>query len=76
MRMLGNGVLILMASAASVLSGYKSLGQSLDDGAARTQLAEEITKKYGVRVGGDLSLTQLYAIIVGLNEICFDTGTL
>ena len=74
MRMLGNGVLILMASAASVLSGYNSLGQSLDDGVARTQLAEEITKKYGVRVGGDLSLTQLYEIIVGLNEICSSVG--
>jgi hypothetical protein len=69
MSMLGNGVLILMASAALVLSGYNSLVQSLDDSAARTQLAEEITKKYGVRMGGDLSLPQLYALIVGLNEI-------
>ena len=75
MRMPGNGVLIFwIASAASALSGYNSLGQSLDDGAARTQLAEEITKKYGVRVGGDLSLTQLYEIIVGLNEICSSVG--
>jgi hypothetical protein len=74
MRMLGNGVLILIASAASALSGYNSLGQSLDDGVARTQLAEEITKKYGVRAGGDLSLTQLYEIIVGLNEICSSVG--
>jgi hypothetical protein len=67
--MIGNGVLILMASATLVLSGYDSLGQSIDDSAARAQLAEEITQKYGVRVGADLSLTQLYAIIVGLNEI-------
>ena len=74
MRMFGNGVLTLMALAASVLSGYNSLGQSLDDSAARTQLAEEITKKYGVRVGRDLSLTQLYEIIVGLNEICSSVG--
>jgi hypothetical protein len=72
--MLGNGLLILIASAASALSGYNSLGQSLDDDVARTQLAEEITKKYGVRVGGDLSLTQLYEIIVGLNEICSSVG--
>ena len=47
MRMLGNGVLILMALAASVLSGNNGLGQSLDDSAARTQLAQQITKKYG-----------------------------
>jgi hypothetical protein len=53
----------------SVLS-YNSLGQSLDDSVARAQLAEEMTQKYGVRVGGDLSLTQLYLIVAGLNEIC------
>ena len=47
--MIGNGVLILMASAALVLSGYNSLGQSLDDSTARAQLAEGITQKYGVR---------------------------
>jgi hypothetical protein len=70
MSMLENGVLILMASAALVLSGYNSFGQSVDDSAARAQLAEEITQKYGVRAGADLSLTQLYAIVVGLNEIC------
>ena len=70
MSMIGNGVLFLMASAALVLSGYNSLGQSLDDSAARAQLADEITHKYGVQVGADLSLTQLYAIVVGLNEIC------
>jgi hypothetical protein len=69
MSMIGNGGLILMASAALVLSGYNSLGQSLDDSAARAQLAKEITQKYGVRVGADLSLTQLYAIVVGLGEI-------
>jgi hypothetical protein len=69
MSMIGNGVLILMASAALVLSGHDSLGQSLDDSAARAQLAEEITQKYGVRVGADLSLTQLYGIVAGLNEI-------
>jgi hypothetical protein len=69
MSMLGNGVLILMASAALVLAAYNSPGQSLDDSAARAQLAEEITKKYGVRTGGELSLPQLYALIVGLNEI-------
>jgi hypothetical protein len=69
MSMIGSGVLISMASVALVLSGYNSLGQSLDDSAAREQLAEEITQKYGVRVGGDLSLTQLYAIVAGLNEI-------
>jgi len=70
MSMMGNSVLIVMASAALVLSGYNSLGQSLDDSAARARLAEEITQKYGVRVGGDLSLTQLYVIVAGLNEIC------
>jgi hypothetical protein len=69
MSMIGNGGLILMASAALVLSGYNSLGQSLDDSGARAQLAKEITQKYGVRVGADLSLTQLYAIVVGLGEI-------
>jgi tetrahydromethanopterin S-methyltransferase subunit G len=69
MSVIEKGVLILMASAALVLSGYNSLGQSVDDSAARAQLAEEITQKYGVRVGADLSLTQLYAIVVGLNEI-------
>jgi hypothetical protein len=69
MSMIGKGLFILTASAALVLSGYNSLGQSLDDGAARARLAEEITEKYGVRVGGDLSLTQLYAIVAGLNEI-------
>jgi hypothetical protein len=70
MSMMGNSVLIVMASAALVLSGYNSLGQSLDDSAARAQLAEEITQKHGVRVGGDLSLRQLYVIVAGLNEIC------
>ena len=69
MSMMGNGILIVMVSSALVLSEYNSLGQSLDDSAARAQLAEEITQKYGVRVGGDLSLTQLYAIVAGLNEI-------
>jgi hypothetical protein len=68
-RLIGNGVLILMASAALVLSGRDSLGQSLTDSATRAQLAEEITQKYGVRAGGDLSLTQLYGIVAGLNEI-------
>ena len=58
-----------MASAALVLSGRDSLGQSLTDSATRAQLAEEITQKYGVRAGGDLSLTQLYGIVAGLNEI-------
>jgi tetrahydromethanopterin S-methyltransferase subunit G len=69
MSMMGSGILIVMVSSALVLSEYNSLGQSLDDSAARAQLAEEITQKYGVRVGGDLSLTQLYAIVAGLNEI-------
>ncbi len=69
LSMIGNRVLVLMASAALVLSGHNSHGQSLDDSAARAQLAEEISEKYGVRVGGDLSLTQLYAIVAGLNEI-------
>jgi hypothetical protein len=69
MSVIRNGVLILMASAALVLSWRDSRGQSLDDSAARAQLAEEITQKYGVRVGGDLSLTQLYGVVAGLNEI-------
>jgi hypothetical protein len=38
-RMTKNGVLILMASTALVLFGYESFGQSLDDSAARAQLA-------------------------------------
>jgi len=49
-----NGVLILMVSTALVLFGYESFGQSLDDSAARAQLATEITQKYGVQVGKDL----------------------
>ena len=67
--MMRNGVLMLAASAALVLAGYNSLGQSVDDVAARAQLTKEINQKYGVRVSSDLSLTQLYAIVVGLNEI-------
>jgi tetrahydromethanopterin S-methyltransferase subunit G len=70
MSNIGNGVLILMASAALLLSAYDSLGQSIDDSAARAQLAQEIIQRYGVQVGADLSLTQLYAIVIGLNEIC------
>jgi hypothetical protein len=64
-----NGVLILMVSAALVLLGYESFGQSLDDSVARAQLATEITQKYGAHVGKDLSLPQLYTIVTGLNEI-------
>ena len=67
---MGNSVLIVMASAALVLSEYNGPGQSPDDSAARARLAEEITQKYGLRVSGDLSLTQLYVIVAGLNEIC------
>jgi hypothetical protein len=69
MSMTRNRILVLIASTALLSCGYESFGQSLDDSAAREQLAEEITQKYGVRVGGDLSLTQLYAIVAGLNEI-------
>ena len=58
-----------MASTSLVFCGYDSLGQSIDDSAARAQLAAEITQKYGVRVTKDLSLPQLYMIIVGLDEI-------
>jgi len=64
-----NRVLILMATAALLFCGYENFGQSIDDGAARTQLAAEITRKYGVRVSRDLSLPELYAIVTGLNEI-------
>jgi hypothetical protein len=67
--MIGNGVLILTVSIVLVLSGYDSLGQSIDDSATRAQLAVEITRKYGVEVSGDLSLPQLYVIVAGLNEI-------
>ena len=48
--MIRNGVLLLMAFTALVLSGYESFGQSLDDSAARVQLATEITQKYGVQL--------------------------
>ena len=64
-----NRVLILMATAALLFCGYENFGQSIDDGAARTQLAAEITRKYGVRVSRDLSLPELTAIVTGLNEI-------
>ena len=64
-----NGFLILMTSAALVFCGYQCFGQSLDNTAARAQLTAEIDQKYGVRVSGNLSLPQLYAIITGLNDI-------
>jgi len=67
--MIRNAVLILTASAALMFAGYESFGQSLNDSAARTQLAAEITRKYGVQVGKDLSLPQLYLIVNCLNEI-------
>ena len=60
---------ILMASTALMFCGYESFGQSLDDSAARAQLAAEITQKYGVQVSRDLSLPELYVIVTGLNEI-------
>src|SRR5262249_45228710 len=69
MSMTRNGFLILITSAALMFWGYECFSQSLDDSAARAQLAAEISQKYRVRVSGDLSLSQLYAIITGLNDI-------
>jgi tetrahydromethanopterin S-methyltransferase subunit G len=69
MSMTRKRILILIASTALMFCGYESFGQSLDDSAARAQLAAEITQKYGVQVSRDLSLPELYAIVTGLNEI-------
>jgi hypothetical protein len=69
MSMTRNNSLMLIACIALALCGYESFGQSLNDGAARAQLAGEIRQKYGIRVSTDLSLPELYLIINGLNEI-------
>ena len=64
-----NNSLMLITCIALALCGYESFGQSLNDGAARAQLAAEIRQKYGIRVSTDLSLPELYLIVNGLNEI-------
>jgi hypothetical protein len=65
----GSKLVPLLFLATWISFGDRGFGQTLDDAAARAQLAEEINQKYGTHASADLSFMELSQLLGSLKVI-------